>query len=83
MRPVCGVATPMGAVVSVPAVGARRRPASRAEKGEQVFAANVGALVGFEGAQIVRAVFRYSEHRIDLPDAGTWMPRDDPRVPSG
>ena len=56
--------------------GVSRRKVSRSSP------ANVGALVGFEGAQIVRAVFRYSEHRIDLPDAGTWMPREDPRVPS-
>lgn len=80
VRPVIGVATPSGAVVSVPA-SALEQARRLAEQGERVFAARIGVLVDLEGAQLVRAVFRYSEHRSDLPDAGAWTPRDDPRVP--
>lgn len=81
VRPLIGVATPSGAVISV---AARFLNDARqlAERGEQLFAAQIGALVGLEGAQLVRAVFRYSEQRCDLPDAGIWTPRDDPRVPT-
>lgn len=80
IRPVIGVATPSGAVVSVPA-SLLEEARQLAALGEQAFAFRIGALVGLESAQLVRAVFRYSEHRSDLPDAGMWTPRDDPRVP--
>ncbi len=80
IRFVVGVATPSGAVVSVPA-SALDDAQHLAGQGEKAFAANVGALVGLEGAQLVRAVFRYSEHRVVLPDAGAWIDREDPRVP--
>jgi GNAT superfamily N-acetyltransferase len=80
VRPVLGVSTPSGTVISVP--GSHLEDARRiAASGEASFASRIGALVGLEGVQLVRAVFRYSEHRSDLPDAGVWTPRDDPRVP--
>jgi GNAT superfamily N-acetyltransferase len=67
-------------VISVPesVLEAARR---LVDQGEQVFKERLGALVGVEGGQLVSAVFRYSEQRSDLSDAGTWTPRDDPRVP--
>lgn len=80
IRPVIGVATPSGAVISVPAP-LLEKARGLAGLGEVAFASRIGTLVGVEGGQLVRAVFRYSEHRSDLPDAGVWTPRDDPRVP--
>jgi GNAT superfamily N-acetyltransferase len=80
VRPVEGVATPFGTVLSVPEP-VLEEARQLADQGEKVFAEQVGALVGLNGAQLVSAVFRYSEHRSDLADAGTWTPREDPRIP--
>jgi GNAT superfamily N-acetyltransferase len=81
VHPVIGVATPSGAVVSVPEK-VLTEASALADKGEETFGAHIGGLVGFEDAHFVRAVFRYSERRVELADAGVWTPRDDPRVPA-
>ncbi|MGA8296500.1 MAG: GNAT family N-acetyltransferase [Acidimicrobiales bacterium] len=80
IRPVIGVSTPYGAVVSVVA-SVLEDARHLAEQGERSFGTEIGALVHLESARLVRAVFRYSERRVDLPDVGVWTPRDDRRVP--
>lgn len=81
VHPVMGVATRSGAVVSVPEkVLAEAR--ALADKGEETFASRIGELVGMGESRFARAVFRYSERRVELPDAGEWIPRDDARVPA-
>lgn len=81
VHPVMGVASPSGTVVSVPA-SLLDEARALAESGEPAFAARIGELIGLEDALFARAVFRYSEHRVKLADAGEWTPRDDPRVPA-
>jgi GNAT superfamily N-acetyltransferase len=80
VRPFAGVATPDGAVLSVPP--------------DRVEAARAGAnalddvldrlpeALGIPGAVVGRGVFRYSVAAPDLAPVGEWVPADDPRVPA-
>ena len=78
--PVAGVATPAGAVLSVPPdlVGAVR------EAGEDLdtVAAALPALMGRPDARFGRGVFRWCHELSDLSDPeAVWLPPDDERVP--
>jgi GNAT superfamily N-acetyltransferase len=76
---VVGVTSPTGGVLSVPEEfeGAVRELGT--EPG--ALARGVPAAVGRPGAVLGRGAFRWSEEPADLPDAGEWVRRDDPRVP--
>ncbi|HUZ19131.1 MAG TPA: GNAT family N-acetyltransferase [Acidimicrobiales bacterium] len=81
VRPVAGVGTVAGTVLSVPpgvlcAVGELA-----AAGGLALVAERIGDLVGAPGTELRRGVFRWCQQVSDLPDAGVWLPRDDPRVP--
>lgn len=41
----------------------------------------LGDALGWPGARLFEGVFRWSEAPAPLPDAGEWVPVDDPRVP--
>lgn len=79
VRPVFGVATPDGAVVSVPRAWV------------DAVAGIAGSLDGLAGALpaavgrpddvVTAAVFRWTGAPAETPDAGEWVPPDDPRVP--
>ena len=84
VQPTAGVASPDGAVLSVPpdrvdaVVGVADdldglRAASRDGR--------LGDALGWPGARLFEGVFRWSEAPTALPDAGEWVPVDDPRVP--
>ena len=82
VHPVIGVATPPGAVLSVPpervdAVAAVATDlAGLSSSGDAL-----GEALDVPGARLFDGVFRWSEAPTDLDDAGTWVPVDDPRVP--
>ncbi len=62
---IVGVASPGGAVLSVPPEVA---PAVRA--------------LGKPGGTMFQGAFRWSEQPAQLPDAGIWLPAEDPRIPA-
>jgi GNAT superfamily N-acetyltransferase len=79
IRPFAGVATPAGAVLSVPP-----------DRAEAVRAGGVvlddvldglPAALGAPGAVVGRGVFRYSVAAAVLPPVGQWLPAEDARVP--
>ena len=83
IRPVAGVATADGgAVLSVPpgvAEDVRALGSSLDQVGR-----GIGAVLGKPGGRMGRGVFRWSgtpPTADELPDAGEWVPTDDPRVP--
>jgi GNAT superfamily N-acetyltransferase len=76
---VLGVASPAGGVLSV----APQAEAAVKALGPDVDAMvkGVPAAIGRPDAVLGRAAFRWCEEPTDLPDAGEWVPADDPRVP--
>ena len=76
---VVGVATPDGAVLSVPPelLGAVRGLGSDLD----AVGAGIGGLFGRPGTPLFRAVFRWCHELRDLGDPGEWLPVDDLRVP--
>jgi len=81
VHPVIGVATPSGAVLSVPPEALEEARRLAAEGGLESLRTRLGPLVGQPGRRIGSGVFRWSEAAADLPDGGTWIPADDPRLP--
>lgn len=81
VRPAIGVASPGGMVLSVPpaSVGVVRELAG---KPFDDLLAGLPAAVGHDGWQTYPTVFRYSLAPAPLPDAGEWVPADDPTLPS-
>jgi len=77
---VVGVASPEGAVLSVPP-DLVEPIAARASDLDQLRRADLGDLLGRPGARIFEGVFRWSEAPAPLEDAGEWVARRDPRVP--
>lgn len=77
VRPVAGVLTPEGGVLSVrpDAVDAVRA------LGPDGLEAGVGAAVGHPGWIFARGVFRWSTAPTPGDDPGVWVPTDDPRLP--
>ena len=82
VHPVVGVASPAGAVLSVPPDQVEA-VAALASNVEDLRAAGdaLGAALDWPGARLFDGVFRWSDAPADLPDAGTWVPVEDPRVP--
>lgn len=88
VRALNGVATPDGAVVSVPPA-AEARVAAVVEELEadgvpDVLAAlgeRLADLLDLPGARYGEGVFRWSTEPAASDDPGTWLPHDDPRVP--
>ncbi|HSP05396.1 MAG TPA: GNAT family N-acetyltransferase [Acidimicrobiales bacterium] len=88
VRALNGVATPDGAVVSVPPA-AEARIATVVEELEADGVADVLAALGerladlldLPGARYGAGVFRWSTEPTASDDPGTWLPRSDPRVP--
>lgn len=82
IHPVIGVASPAGAVLSVPPerVDAVRELAGDLEALRAVGDA-LGDALGVPGGRLFEGVFRWSDRPAALPDAGVWVPVDDPRVP--
>ena len=82
VHPVVGVASPDGAVLSVPAgrVDAVAALASDLD-GLRRSGDALGDALGWPGARLFDGVFRWSESPADLDDAGEWVPVGDPRVP--
>ena len=82
VHPVVGVATPEGAVLSVPpacvdAVAALATDVS----GLKASGDALGEALGMPGARVFDGVFRWSERPTELEEAGEWVPVDDRRVP--
>lgn len=76
---VVGVASPHTAVISVPP-GAAEQVRDRVHSWEQAGSILPEALPR-PGAQMYYGTFRWTYQPADLPDAGVWLPVDDPRVP--
>lgn len=86
-RAVWGVATPDAAVLSVPPAVAEQAQALGDELSclaDPAWGAALAELVARPGGQVGTGVFRSIGPRglPDLPDAGSWLSVDDPRVPS-
>lgn len=79
VRAVAGMASPEGAVLSVPAeaVGAVRALGRDLPAVEQ----GLGAVLGRPGARLVRSVLRWTGEPAPLPPAGEEVHAGDPRVP--
>lgn len=79
VRPVVGVATPGGAVLSVPPAAAHD---VRALGGElEVVGRGLAEALERPGWRFARGVFRWSHRPAELEPAGRWLGRDDERVP--
>ncbi len=80
VRPVAGVATPDGAVLSVP-------PASLEDvralgDGLDSVATGIADVLDRPGWSFARGAFRWSHAPTPGPDVGVWVDRDDERVPT-
>jgi GNAT superfamily N-acetyltransferase len=81
VHPLIGVGTPSGTVLSVPP---SRAAAARALADLPIedLLAKLPEAVGLDAdRRVFRGVFRYSLGPENLPDAGEWLPVDDPVVP--
>jgi len=82
---VVGVAGPRTAVISVPP-GAVESVRDRVHSWEQAGSVLLEALARQDGedgqdSRVYYGTFRWTYQPADLPDAGIWIPVDDPRVP--
>lgn len=79
VRPMAGVATPAGAVVSVPPgdVAAARAIAGDLDE----LGAGIGEALGLTGRTFARGAFRWSHAPTPGDDAGVWLDPLDERVP--
>lgn len=86
IHPVVGVVSPTGGVLSVSPDLTRpvRQLVKRElpEKGLGGVLAGLPAAVGLSDHVCYRAVFRWTVDPAPLPDAGVWLPADDPVVPA-
>jgi GNAT superfamily N-acetyltransferase len=80
VRPVLGVATPSGAVISVPPEQ-QSKVAALAVGGWDALSAGIGAIFGQEGVQLGGGVFRYLQTLVDVEPLGEWVEPDDDRLP--
>lgn len=80
IHPAIGVSGPAGGVLSVsPAWTATVRRLARDTPDRLL--TDLPAAVGFPERGTYDAVFRWTVRPAPLPDAGEWLPADDPRVP--
>ncbi|GIF48762.1 acetyltransferase (GNAT) family protein [Asanoa ferruginea] len=80
IHPAVGVGSPDGVLLSVPP---QRVEAVRAIADLPVpdLLEKLPGAVGFDGWRALRAVFRFTTEPAPLPDAGEWVPVNDPAVP--
>jgi len=83
VRTLNGVATPHGAVVSVPPDREAAVAGAAAEVGGDLdaLALRLPALLGQGDLSFQTGVFRWSTDPTPSDDPGTWLPTDDPRLP--
>jgi GNAT superfamily N-acetyltransferase len=81
VRPIAGVETPDGMVLSVPPAVVVE-VAELASHGLTVLFQEIGAVFGQEGTSLGTGTFRFIEHLVDLEELGEWVESDDPRLPS-
>jgi GNAT superfamily N-acetyltransferase len=82
---VVGVASPEGTVLSVPPAILQEAMAVARAGGLDALGMQLGTLLGRPGHRLHAGVFRWSDAPTSaavLPEAGTWLPFDDPRVPA-
>lgn len=79
VHPVGGVAGPQGAVLSVPP-SLVESVAGLATSLDELRQADLSPVFG-PGSRLFEGVFRWSESPAPLPDAGVWVPTEDPSVP--
>jgi GNAT superfamily N-acetyltransferase len=80
---VVGVASPQGAVLSVPPDRVDAVAALAADlAGLRAAGPALGAALGWPEARLFDGVFRWSTAPASLEDAGEWVPVGDPRVPA-
>jgi GNAT superfamily N-acetyltransferase len=79
VQEVVGVASPETAVISVPPAAAEP-VGDRVQSWKQAEAVLPEALERQDG-RVYYGTFRWTYRPADLPDAGVWIPIDDPRVP--
>ena len=77
---VVGVRTPGSGVLSVPP-DQLAMVAPLADRGPDRLLAALPAALGTPDAFVYEGVFRWTTTPADLPDAGIWVPADDPVVP--
>lgn len=80
MHPYVGVATPAGAVLSVPPPAVEPLQAA-ARNLADLRRADLRAVFDRPNAALFEGVFRWSGQPADLPDAGVWVAADAPGVP--
>jgi GNAT superfamily N-acetyltransferase len=78
---VVGVSTPDATVLSVPPEILAEARAIADEGGFEALAKRLGGLLHRPTARIGNGIFRWSERPAPLPEAGIWLPVDDPAVP--
>ena len=81
VRPAVGVAAPGGLVLSVPPQHVESVRALADLPLADLLDKLPGA-VGYDGWRTFTAVFRYTTAPAPLPDAGEWVPADDPTLPA-
>jgi GNAT superfamily N-acetyltransferase len=81
IRPLIGVLGPDGAGVLSVAPGDLDRVRAVAAGPADSLLPGLPAAIGRPGAIAYRGVFRWSVDPAPLPDAGSWVPADDPVVP--
>ena len=79
VRPVSGVATPHGAVLSVPPDGVDAVRALGSDL--DVIGAGLAEALGRPGWVFGKGVFRWTGEPAASDDPGVWLPTDDPRLP--
>jgi GNAT superfamily N-acetyltransferase len=79
--PMVGVGAPGGTVISVPPPLAAAARVLADQPLDDLLAKLPTALGLDAGRRVYRGVFRYSLEPERLPDAGEWVPHDDPVVP--
>ena len=79
VQDVVGVASPQTAVISVPP-GTTKLARDRVQSWEQA-ASVLPEVLARPGSPVYYGTFRWTYQPADLPDAGVWIPVDDPRVP--
>jgi GNAT superfamily N-acetyltransferase len=79
VRPLLGLQTPVGTVISVPptALADVQRIAG---EGVEELSARIGAVFGREET-LGFGVFRYLDHLVGIEELGEWVETDDPRLP--
>ncbi len=80
VQDVAGVASPQTSVISVPP-GAAQPAGERVRSWEQA-ASVLPEVLSRPGSPVYYGTFRWTYQPADLPDAGVWIPVDDPRVPA-